>query len=819
MTGISSKGLLPWVVRTISRRPVMVLLSFSLLFGTAFLTTGLVRFDRDILKVLPRENRLFTVLLHAMESSTAQGRLLLLVQQKDKKQDLIHQARRLQSDLENLTLNGRPAFRQVTFTKSEAMGREAFDTLLRQYLEEPELFLSADDRKELIRFLRSPEAMEGELRKSIALIGTPGQSGLADMVARDPLNLRRFMIAKLGYFQEGLSFSAGPYLLSQDGNAALIMATPAAVFQPHSEAKKLLGKLKTRLRQYPGLEIGITGGYAIAAQEESLIKGDILGCLVGSVIAVSLLFFLIYRNVVVLSFVLIPLGVGLQLAVGTMALMFDTVHILALAFSAVILGLGIDFAIHIYDRYTSERQQGTDIETAVGRSITKTGSAVLAGGITTLAAFFVITLADSPVLRQIGWLVLLGLFFCLAAVVWALPAWLVLAERFSPRWLRKPAHLLGMNRLGAWVDSHPRTALIISLLIFLAGASGLPQAGFEKDIFALKPKQLEALDVQQDLLKVFGTGQAYVLVSWPAHTSEKLWAGSHQLDAILHKAVADGRQITWTSLTRFSEKGTLQVPGVAPDQVADLFTRYGLNLPEFTSLADFLQRITRQNPTLTDISPCDRFPDIFDRFFICDRKPVIGITWVQVDTEKTIRYIQEQLRGADFAFLAVNPQLAIDDFVHQSRSNLWQALGLAGLFVIVVLSVYFRQPRQVILALVPVSMGLAASAGFMGWFGIHLNVFNFIVLPILIGIGLDDGIHILARYSESKTIPRTIQSTGRSILVTTLTTICGFGSLYLARYHVLESMGLFAIVGITACFFFSIITLTALIKLMEGPAA
>ncbi len=817
MTRKPLQNLMAWVLRTIARHPAKVLLSFSLLFAAAVLSTGLVRFDRDIFQVFPRENRLFTVLLHAMESSTAREKLLLLVQRKDGPKDLIRQAEQLQKDLENLTVDGQRAFHQVTFAKSGAMGREAFDALLRQYLLEPEFFLSADDREELVSFLQNHEAMDRELRKSIAMMGAPGRAGLADMIARDPLNLRRFMIAKLGYFQEGLAFSPGPYLLSRDGNAVLIMATPTAAFLPHSKADKLLSELKARFRQYPGLGIGITGGYAIAAQEESLIKGDIIGCLVGSVIAVCILFFLVYRNVIVLSFVLIPLLVGLQLAVGAMGLMFDTVHILAMAFAAVILGLGIDFAIHIYDRYASERQQGTSVETAVKLSITRTGSAVLAGGITTLAAFFVITLADSPVLRQIGWLVLLGLFFCLVAVVWALPAWLVLAERISPRWLQKPAHLLGMNCLGSWVNRYPRTALIVSLFFLLISASGLPGTEFEKDIFALKPKQLEALDAQQDLLAAFGTGQSYVWVAWPADTPEKLWAGSHRLDDILHKAVMDGRQVTWTSITRFSDKGTLQAPDVAPGQVADLFAGYGLNLSEFSDLSALLGRISSRHPASADVSPCGRFPDIFDRFFICDREPMIGITWIQTDSTETIEYIQEHLTDAGPTFLAVNPQLAIDDFVRQSRSDMWQALGLVGFFVVIVLWVYFRNPRRVFLALMPVSMGLAATAGLMGWFGVHLNIFNFIVLPILVGIGLDDGIHILARYAESGDVAGTIRSTGRSILVTTLTTICGFGSLFLARYHVLESMGLFAIIGISACFFFSIVTLPALLKLLERP--
>jgi len=804
-------------VAIIARHPARVLMSFGILFVAAFLSTGMVRFDRDVFKVLPRENPLFTVLLHAMDTSTAKDRLMLLVQTKQGSGILAETVNRLIQDLETFSIDGRNVFQQITFQKSEVMGREAFEKLLQQYLDGPELFLNSTDRRNLRDFLRSTAAMERELRKSVAMMGAPGQSRLSGMIARDPLNLRRFLMDKIEFFQEGLSFAPGPYLLSTDGRAALVMAKPAAGFRQHAAAGKLLRELKIRLQRYPMLDIGITGGFAIAAQEESLIRGDILGCLIGSVAAISLLFLLVYRNIIVLSFILIPLGIGLQLAVGSMALVYDAVHILALAFGAVILGLGIDFAIHVYDRYTSERRQGSGIEKAVRLSVAKTGSAVLAGGITTLAAFFVITLADSPVLVQIGWLVLLGLFFCMAAVVWGLPAWLVLAERLSPNWLKRPALALGMNGMGNWIDRHPRKAVAISLLFLLFAASGLTRAGFERDIFALKPQQLEALDVQQELAAAFGSGHTYVLVSWNSRTEDELWHGSRRLDGILAKAASDGLQISWSSMTRFSDGGYFHVTDLDRQVLADLFSRYGLNLSEFTQFDRFVQRLPGNHAEPARGGLCERYPGFFQRFFICNQDAMVGITWVQADTSDTLAYLQKRLGESETAFLCVNPQLAIDDFVQQSRTYLWQALGLAGLFVMGILLFYFRSPGGVLLATVPVLMGLATTAGLMGWFGVHLNVFNFIVLPILVGIGLDDGIHILARYQECASVPATIQSTGRSILMTTLTTICGFGSLYLARYHVLESMGLFAIVGIAACFFFSIVTLTALLKLMERP--
>jgi len=163
----------------------------------------------------------------------------------------------------------------------------------------------------------------------------------------------------------------------------------------------------------------------------------------------------------------------------------------------------------------------------------------------------------------------------------------------------------------------------------------------------------------------------------------------------------------------------------------------------------------------------------------------------------------------------VNPELAVDALVNEVRNELGMTLGVAALLIIGILMVFFKRMSILPFVLMPALMGLFVTAGIMGWANINLNPFNFIVLPILIGIGLDDGIHIYRRYQELGEIKQTLATTGRSVLVTTLTTVCGFGSLSIANYHVLESMGVMAIVGVVACFVFSVMTLPAILVIRD----
>ena len=210
----------------------------------------------------------------------------------------------------------------------------------------------------------------------------------------------------------------------------------------------------------------------------------------------------------------------------------------------------------------------------------------------------------------------------------------------------------------------------------------------------------------------------------------------------------------------------------------------------------------------------DRFPEIFGRFFIDgENNNVEGVAWALLPGQEEISLLKAALTETLPNLIIVNPQLAAYYLLDEIRSELFFTAGCAGLLVLIIIIIFFRRLSALFLVPLPMVMGIITMAGVMGLLGIKINLFNFIVLPILIGIGLDDGIHIYRRNQELNDIEKTLSSTGRSILLTTLTTICGFGSLSLARYHVLKEMGLMVIVGVVSSFIFSIMVLPAILKL------
>ena len=133
------------------------------------------------------------------------------------------------------------------------------------------------------------------------------------------------------------------------------------------------------------------------------------------------------------------------------------------------------------------------------------------------------------------------------------------------------------------------------------------------------------------------------------------------------------------------------------------------------------------------------------------------------------------------------------------KNSCQQAALYALIAIIIMVFIHFRSLMCVILSLVPVVIGSIWTAGLMGLFGIPFNPANVMTLPLVIGIGVTNGIHILNRVAEEQNPGILAKSTGKAVLVSGLTALTGFGSLILGKHQGIQSMGLVMAMGIAAC--------------------
>jgi uncharacterized protein len=135
--------------------------------------------------------------------------------------------------------------------------------------------------------------------------------------------------------------------------------------------------------------------------------------------------------------------------------------------------------------------------------------------------------------------------------------------------------------------------------------------------------------------------------------------------------------------------------------------------------------------------------------------------------------------------------------------------------IVVLVYVHFRSVICVVLCLLPVAMGTVWMVGLMGWLGIPFNPANIMTLPLVIGIGVTSGIHIMNRFAEEQSPSILGKSTGKAVIVSGLTTIAGFGSLMLGKHQGITSLGYVMSIGTATCMVAALIFFTALLSLLR----
>jgi len=142
---------------------------------------------------------------------------------------------------------------------------------------------------------------------------------------------------------------------------------------------------------------------------------------------------------------------------------------------------------------------------------------------------------------------------------------------------------------------------------------------------------------------------------------------------------------------------------------------------------------------------------------------------------------------------------------------------LALLAVFILLWIDFGRIKLAFVAMTPLVVGAIWMVGLLTMMGLPFTIVNVMAIPMIIGIGIDDGVHLIHRYriegwSNSRTV---LSSTGKAILLTSLTTIAGFGSLLLAEYRGFASLGSLLVLGVVACFLTSILFLSSIVSLFK----
>ncbi|MGD8437641.1 MAG: MMPL family transporter [Syntrophobacterales bacterium] len=718
------------------------------------------------------------------------------------------------------------------------------------------LFLSEQERIDLLDRL-SDDSIHRQVRENKRLLLMPMQGAVQEMILRDPLGLRHLWLSRW-FFQRsfaGLDLEDG-YLVDKNRRHLLVFIRPEESARNIPYTKELMAAASTAAERatrtwrdsHPGMAtapvVSFAGGYPIALEDEALTRKDLQSSFIISFIGVNLLFFLVFRQFRILFFMLLPLAMALIWTFGILQLIFGHVNILTGAFAAVLLGLGIDFAIHLLNMYV-QAGQNEEQSSGLPPALAKSGRAILMGGLTTAAAFFALGVSSFRGFQELGIITGVGILACLTAMLVVLPALLAWQEsRGRPIGSSRPIPNFGLDSLIAPVVARPRLAVAISTILLMVLTISAFGVSFQEDLRALRPQKSGRMVAEKQIEALLGGASGYLLLVLEGDSDAELLNRAWRLEKTL------GRRQGGDSLSHYRSILSYLPAPESQRQALDFFHRHAVDLdparieatfkqalqengfqflPEYAAYLGWLRTLVNPKGEVDQRTfKQANLEGLLEPFWVDhgERRKLFTFIyprqglWGKSDLENATLDLHRAAGEAGLSrseYRVAGWPVLTDHLKGLVWHDLGDSLALAGVAIVVALLLALRNPVTAALASIPLVAGMVAMLGIMSLFSLSFNYANFIVLPLIVGIGIDDGIHIVHRWREESGQDLTVvlRQIGRAIVLTSLTTSIGFGSLISSHYPGLRSIGWVTGLGIFTCLLASLILLPAALAWWE----
>ena len=563
------------------------------------------------------------------------------------------------------------------------------------------------------------------------------------------------------------------------------------------------------------------GPFKNKIDEYDTILGDIKSTLVFGVVGIVVLLTLYFRQPLAAFFVALPLVMGLIWAFAITYWVIGNLNTMTGFLFVILFGLGIDFGIHMFARYLEDRMDNMDVRLSIETMMCQTGQAILTAAMTTSIAFFSLTLTDFKGFSEFGFIVGTGIVMSLVSMATVLPAVLVLADRKLK--LIRMRHVWGHN----WGGSrghfpYAKAVLVGALVITVYLGVNLPEIEFEYDFTNLRSNLPASVKVKQKMATIpkYGSeSQSYsiVLADSKKELDDIVLALEKKIAADDPTPTIDKVKTLWTELRGQDDKieiieeirelangeGAKLVKG---NQKARLDSLRELLDVKKLAVGDLPRNILRKFETIDGSQAY--FAQILPSVQLRDGKNAIAFA----------EDSQEIHTASGKVFHSSSSNIIFADMLQLMLRDSPRAIILTVLVVFLIVLADFRHLRPAMLVMFPLICGTVWMCGSLYLQDLKLNFYNIVALPTIIGMGIDNGVHLYHRYREvgPGSMPVVIRSTGGAMFVSMLTTMVGFFGLMNATHPGLNSIGRLALIGLLTCFVTAVLVLPAILEVLDG---
>jgi predicted RND superfamily exporter protein len=685
-------------------------------------------------------------------------------------------------------------------------------------------------------------------------------------------------LRKRGLDEEG-------YFVSNDGERLLIVAFPefsgdeVADFEPTVVRMRELAAT----HEHDGISITLTGLPFLVVDEQTALASGMVQSSVVTGLGIFILLLIAFRSFKRSVVALLPILVGTVVSLGAMYLLFQSLDPITSSFAAVLMGLGIDFSVHLMARYDEDLRLGRTRREALFSTLSKAGPGVVTGALTTALAFLTISTTEFTSYGRMGVITAIGLMVGLVTSLLLLPVTLGHGDLDVQE--QPPKQMGGMNKLAKLVRSSPLLIVIGGVALALLGVAFTPS--FNPRFLEFLPRSWEST---QGLTKLEDDGAMTPWFAWVTaddlDEARRHAASLRSMDSVarvdsptellpeldderLTKLRQDfaglERDPDWAKLAaRNPDPAALakQVLAVvdALDELTFAAEQAGRNTASITATKQAFSDLRKRLETTPAISAEatldsieNQMADVLGRAWTTAHAVAARGHWLTSDLPDLfeLRFVARD--GSDRVALYVYPAgdvtSGVDDnaparrFAEDLESVDPRAAGQgvslyhhndmilggfkrAALFslclVVALLLLDFANIRKSLLALFPVLVGIGWTVGVMALVGMRLNVASIVVIPLILGIGVDAGIHMIHRcdinartHAGRAKLDEVLNGTGGAVVLSSLTTIFGFAGLLFGVHLGMVQLGAAMMIGVACTLVAGVVMLPALLLVLD----
>ncbi|MEE8311629.1 MAG: MMPL family transporter [Candidatus Binatia bacterium] len=629
-------------------------------------------------------------------------------------------------------------------------------------------------------------------------------------------------------------------------------------------------------REGSAVRVRMTGDIALSIEEMTLVQEQAGTAGVVSMILVGILLLVSLRSVRLALATLFTLALGLIWTAGFAALAVGHLNLLSVAFAVLFIGLSVDFALHLCMRYQELLADRWPAAEALAETARDVGTSITLCAMTTAIGFFAFVPTDFSGVAELGLISGAGMFISLFLNLTVLPALISLHRSRRGRRGLAALAVASPRLIPAFSIRHPRRVASVALVLGAVGVVLLPRLSFDADPIRVRDPRAESVRAFEDLIAASEhqpweiaviaddlergerlarklrdlevVEEAFTVRDFvPEDQAEKLaiiedvalflapppdpsglvppptlGEEAQALRRLQHELIALSRttrdrdvvtasRALAASLDRFLERAGA-AGGTATNGV-DVAMLDALEISLLDSLPnqlDSLQRAINVGPITLDELPAT----LVGRMVSAEgRVRVRVLPREELSNPETLERFVTSVR--EVAPEATGSAVSIYEASRAAVRSFQQALGAAVAVIVVLLLLIWRTIGAALLVLAPLALAGVLTGAVAVVVGIPINFADIIVLPLLLGIGVDSGIHLVerARLSQAAAGRLLETSTAHAVLFSALTTIASFGTLGFAGHRGMASMGQLLAVGVALAVLANLLVLPALIQL------